>query len=72
MSDHLMTSVEVAELLRATPRFVRRLVAERRIAYVKCGRKVLFESAAVQAYIDANRVDPLTRDQLRAELWRAA
>jgi hypothetical protein len=51
---------------------VRRLVAERRIAYIKSGRKVLFESAAVDAYIEANRVAPLTRAQLRAELWRAA
>lgn len=67
-----MTSEEVAQRLRATSRFVRRLVAERRIAYIKSGRKVLFESAAVDAYIEANRVAPLTRAQLRAELWRAA
>ena len=72
MSDHLMTSVEVAELLRATPRFVRRLVAERRIAYVKIGRKVLFERAVVDAYIEAHRVTPMTRAELRAELWRVA
>ena len=72
MPDDLLTAVEVAELLRATPRFVRRLVAERRIAYVKVGRKVLFERSAVTAYIDAHRVPPMTRAQLRDELWQVA
>lgn len=72
MGDELLTSDEVAQRLRATTRFVRRLVAERRIAYVKVGRLVRFEPAAVEAYIEANRVVPMTRAQLRAELWRAA
>jgi excisionase family DNA binding protein len=72
VTEGLLTSEEVAHLLRATPRFVRRLVAERRIAYVKVGRKVLFEPAAVTAYIEANRVVPMTRAQLRAEIRRAA
>lgn len=72
MADDLLTADEVATLLRASPRFVRRLVAERRITYVKVGRKVLFERSAVAAYIDAHRVQPLTRAQLRDELWRAA
>ncbi|GGQ78532.1 helix-turn-helix domain-containing protein [Couchioplanes azureus] len=72
MSEELLTSEEVAQLLRSTPRFVRRLVAERRIAYVKSGRKVLFEPVAVRAYIDSHRVAALTRAEHRAELWRAA
>ncbi|RZU52534.1 excisionase family DNA binding protein [Krasilnikovia cinnamomea] len=72
MSDDLLTNEEVAIRLRTTPRFVRRLVAERRIAYVKVGRQVRFEPTAVEAYIEANRVVPMTRAQLRAELWGAA
>ncbi len=72
MTDDLLTNEDVAARLRTTPRFVRRLVAERRIAYVKVGRLVRFEPAAVEAYIAANRVVPMTRAQLRAELWRAA
>lgn len=72
MVDDLLTGVEVASRLRVTPRFVRRLVAERRIAYVKVGRKVLFERAAVAAYIEANRVVPLTRAQLRRQLNEVA
>lgn len=65
MDDELMTSREVAERLRMTERFVRRLVAERRIAYVKVGRSVRFEASAVAAYIEAQRVAPTSRAQLR-------
>ncbi len=72
MTDELLTAVEVAARLRATPRFVRRLVAERRIEYVKVGRLVRFEPAAVTAYIEANRVVPLTRAQLRRQLGEVA
>ncbi|MEU8265294.1 helix-turn-helix domain-containing protein [Micromonospora sp. NPDC048999] len=68
MTDDLLTAGEVAARLRATPRFVRRLVAERRIAYVKVGRLVRFEPAAVAAYIEANRVVPTTRAELRRQL----
>jgi excisionase family DNA binding protein len=63
---------EVAALLRATPRFVRRLVAERRITYVKVGRKVLFERSAIAAYVAAHRVTPLSRADLRPRFGRVA
>ncbi|HWG98659.1 MAG TPA: helix-turn-helix domain-containing protein [Pilimelia sp.] len=72
MTDDLLTADEVAARLRATPRFVRRLVAERRIEYVKVGRLVRFEPAAVAAFIEANRVVPLSRAQLRQQLGRVA
>jgi excisionase family DNA binding protein len=36
--DRLLTLAEVAERLNTTPRHVRRLVFERRIAYRKLGR----------------------------------
>ena len=70
--DTLLSVEQAAERLGTSVRFVRRLIAERRITYVKVGRKVLFERSAVTAYIDAHRVQPLTRAQLRDELRRAA
>jgi excisionase family DNA binding protein len=70
VDDELMTSKEVAALLRQTERFVRRLVAERRIAYVKVGRAVRFEVSAVVAYIEANRVVPVSRAELRRSYLR--
>ena len=57
--DKLMTSDEVAARLRQTTRFVRRLVSERRIEYVKSGRSVRFRASAVADYIERNRVVPL-------------
>jgi excisionase family DNA binding protein len=68
----LLTGDEVAQRLRTTPRFVRRLVAERRIEYVKVGRLVRFEPEAVAAYIESNRVVPMSRAQLRRDLRRVA
>lgn len=72
MEDELLTADEVAARLKATPRFVRRLVAERRIAFVKVGRLVRFEASAVAAYIESNRVVPLTRAHLRDYLGEVA
>jgi excisionase family DNA binding protein len=70
--SELLTGDEVAQRLRATPRFVRRLVAERRIEYVKVGRLVRFTPEAVAAYVERNRVVPMSRAQLRRELRRVA
>jgi excisionase family DNA binding protein len=67
-----MTSEDVARRLRSTTRFVRRLVAERRIEYVKVGRLVRFEPAAVAAYIEANRVQPVDKLELRRSLRAVA
>lgn len=70
--DDLMTADELAARLRSTTRFVRRLVAERRIEYVKVGRLVRFEESAVAAFIERNRVQPMTRAELRRQYGRAA
>jgi excisionase family DNA binding protein len=43
--DTLMTVEQAAERLGTTERFVRRLVFERRIAYVKLGRHVRIAAA---------------------------
>lgn len=72
MAGDLMTLEEVAARLKATPRFVRRLVAERRIAFVKVGRLVRFEEAAVSDYIERNKVVPIDRARVRRYLRGAA
>ena len=51
-----------AERLGVTVRFVRRLVAERRIPYVKVGKFVRFDPVEVERWIDEHRVGQL-------ELW---
>ena len=72
MDDDLLTADEVAERLRTTARFVRRLVAERRIEYVKVGRLVRFEPRALAEYIERNRVVPATRAEIRRQIRKAA
>ena len=42
-----------------TERLIRRLVAERRIAYSYAGRRVVLAEADIEAYLDANRHEPL-------------
>jgi hypothetical protein len=40
-------------------RLIRRLVAERRIAFSYAGRRVVLAEADIEAYLDANRHEPL-------------
>jgi excisionase family DNA binding protein len=55
--EKLLTLAEVAERLNTTPRHVRRLVFERRIAYRKLGRYVRFHPDDVAEYLATNRVE---------------
>jgi excisionase family DNA binding protein len=65
VEEVLMTSEEVATILKTTPRFVRRLVQERRIEHVKVGRCVRFTHKAVADYVERNKVVPMSRSELR-------
>lgn len=46
---------DVAVRLGVTVRFVRRLVAERRVPYVKVGKFVRFDPAELEAWVDDAR-----------------
>jgi excisionase family DNA binding protein len=56
--DELLTPEEVADRLRTSPRFVRRLVAERRIAFTKVGKFVRIAASDVEAFLEVGRVEP--------------
>ena len=56
----LLDVKEVARRLGTEPRFVRRLIAERRIEFHKLGRHVRISEAALTAFIKAGRVPPVT------------
>jgi excisionase family DNA binding protein len=60
MADRLLTIPEVAEILRTGERFVRRLVAERRITVVRVGRHVRIPASAVDAFITAGTEEPMS------------
>jgi excisionase family DNA binding protein len=66
----LWTSAETAEWLTVPERMVRRLVAERRIPYVKVGRYVRFRPQDVKEWRDAHlhpavAIDVERRNRLR-------
>src|SRR5690242_17653203 len=57
-NDRLLDISEVATYLAVSERFIRRLVFERRIPYVKVGRLLRFEPEAIAAWLDSARRDP--------------
>jgi excisionase family DNA binding protein len=59
--DRMLNIDQVAERLGTSPRFVRRLVAERRIAFNKVGRYIRFNAADVEQFISAGRIEPWPR-----------
>lgn len=59
--DRMLTVVEAAERFGTSPRFVRRLITERRIAFSKIGRHVRLSASDVDAFIRAGRVEPWAR-----------
>lgn len=55
-----LTVAEAAEYLNTSVRFVRRLIAERRIAFHKVGAHVRLAAADLDGFIQAGRVEPVT------------
>jgi excisionase family DNA binding protein len=72
-SDRLLTVAQAAELLGTSERFPRRLIAERRIRFVRLGDSgkrghVRIPESALREFIAAGLVEPMPTDQP----WRAA
>ncbi|MEU7254904.1 helix-turn-helix domain-containing protein [Streptomyces rimosus] len=65
-TDPLLSVPEVAELLGTGERFPRRLIAERRIRYVKVGRHVRIPRSALDAYVEARTVEPVRQARTRS------
>lgn len=61
MADRYLSVAQVAELLGTTERFPRRLIAERRITFVKVGRHVRIPESALTAFVNAHTVQPVGR-----------
>ncbi|MFJ9023600.1 excisionase family DNA-binding protein [Streptomyces sp. NPDC102259] len=70
MADRYLTVAQVAECLGTSERFPRRLIAERRITFVKVGRHVRIPESALTAFVAAHTVQPI--DHRRGLLRRVA
>ena len=52
----LLTIEQLAELLGTSVRHVRRLVAEKRVPYLKVGKFIRFDPEEIAAWLDQQRV----------------
>jgi excisionase family DNA binding protein len=51
-----LTVAQAGEYLGTGERFIRRLITERRISYVKVGKYVRLERSTLDAFVDSGRV----------------
>ncbi|MDX3236676.1 helix-turn-helix domain-containing protein [Streptomyces sp. ME03-5709C] len=65
MKDRYLRVDQVAEMLGTSVRFPRRLIAERRITFVKVGRHVRIPESAVEAFIADHTVQPVSNGTAR-------
>jgi excisionase family DNA binding protein len=69
--DRLLAVDEAAERLGTGVRFIRRLIQERRIRYVKLGKHVRIPESAIAAFI-AERTVPTAAETRAARYGKAA
>ncbi|GMU78731.1 MAG: hypothetical protein AMXMBFR46_15250 [Acidimicrobiia bacterium] len=60
MTSRLLDVDAAAQYLSVTPRFIRRLVAERRVPFVRLGRHLRFDPADLDRFVEAGRVDAVS------------
>lgn len=65
MTDRYLTVGQAAEILNTSERFPRRLIAERRIRFVKVGKFVRIPESALTAFIASGLVEPMDAAPIR-------
>ncbi|PPK98028.1 excisionase family DNA binding protein [Kineococcus xinjiangensis] len=68
----LLTIEEAAARIGMSPRYIRRLIAERRIVFYRLGRAVRLDPADLAAHVAAGRVEPMSGTGVGATIGRAA
>ena len=63
--ERLVSLDAAAEILGTSARFPRRLIAERRIRFVRVGRHIRIPESAIAEYIEARTVPPLAPRRTR-------
>ena len=71
-TDDYLTVQDAAEYLSTSERFVRRLIAERRIRFYRVGRHIRFSVADLRAFVAAGCVEPITPQDVRRHIRRSA
>jgi excisionase family DNA binding protein len=68
----LLTIEAAAAHVSMSTRYIRRLIAERRIVFYRLGRSVRIDPADLAAHIQDGRVEPITPETVWQDLRRAA
>lgn len=68
MTTKYLTVAEAAAYLNTSVRFVRRLIAERRIAFHKVGAHVRIAAVDLDAFVNAGRVEAITTSSVLRDL----
>jgi excisionase family DNA binding protein len=71
-AEELLTVAEAATRISMSARYVRRLIAERRIVFYRLGRSVRIDPADLTTFITSSRVEPLTSASVWNELRSVA
>jgi len=66
LPDEMLTIEEAAQRIKMSVRYVRRAVAERRIAFHRLGRSIRLDPADLAAFVNETRVEPMTAESV----WR--
>lgn len=72
MTAQYLTVPEAAAHLNTSDRFVRRLIAERRIAFHKVGSHVRISLDDLEGFVQAGRVEAITAASVRRDLGGVA
>lgn len=72
MDTNYLSVPEAARYLNTSVRFIRRLIAERRIAFHKIGAHVRLALADLDAFIAAGRIEPITSASVYRDIRGAA
>lgn len=68
--DRLLTVAQAAERLGTGVRFIRRLIHERRIRYIKLGNHIRIAESVLAAFVEERTVEPVR--SARSRYGRAA
>jgi excisionase family DNA binding protein len=72
VAPKLLTIEAAAAHIGMSPRYVRRLIAERRILFYRLGRSVRIDPADLAAHVHSGRVEPITRESVWRDLRSVA
>lgn len=59
-AGELLTVEQAADRIRMSARYVRRLIAERRIGFYRLGRSVRIDPAELTAFVTAGRIERIS------------